>query len=1595
MTEIRRKLVIVGDGACGKTCLLIVFSKGTFPEVYVPTVFENYVADVEVDGKHVELALWDTAGQEDYDRLRPLSYPDSHVILICFAVDSPDSLDNVQEKWIAEVMHFCQNLPIILVGCKKDLRRDQKTIDELRKTSQRPVTPEEGMAVAQKIGAKHYLECSAKSGEGVREVFQYATRAALLSRTRKSKGSNQDSHPSPSPQPPSPLLEHGHLHLPSSIYYDPRTVPGPSRYVRAPVNATGSAGAVLARCNLSSDTGGGVRCAVAGKDYLKILSVNESEKATSSNLAADQTWAQAQTSHRRRGGSKLLSKGTGNARVYEETSIRLAMNTSSTDVGWGHANFSNKIVVASMSGDILVADHGKSNVKLERTVREHTRSVNGLAFSPYLPNYFATCSQDGYVKLWDWRAPDESYVAYDHKYPTRSVSFCPHPSNPFYAVVGLESGGFFKWDYRRGSHGLLDRVAAAHTSAILGLEWGAGPRDGPGCGSGSEGWLCTGGMDKTVKIWDMSRQLQDRKPVHILHTAERVKAVAWRPEHACEVAVVPTTPGLSARPVSGSEKCFASNPDQIEVWDVRRPWLPKYVLDDGEGAVIQMVWAGPDIIWATYSNGTFVQHDLRHCHRPLDSIPRSALAWDSSGSITYASEPVVAEGDLPYDDIKPDVKTLLVERGWRDKSPSDPEYAPANQTVATVTLPVFDLQAFVDLARGYVLGPHRDDEFGAEPGSAGARDACLINAEVAHRAEQYRAAQTWIVLHSLLKPITPPSLHHLMPTSPPPASPATVSHSTPPVSHLALPHRKFRPADRRHASTSALLYQHNPQPPNTQQHTGRFAHPAKSSDNSPASEGRRRYSSAHAPPTGGVLTRPVISRRSSGATRVSRSSGGRRKGSNGRDSRLTARSRSRGGSHTRSRSGPRASSQLPKHVGDGALDDDSDESDRLISPGTEGSRGSFLGMTVGSPSTTPMSSKFSSQKSPRLLPRYGGHSSNPSLNAKILEAPNEADENGLPSSHPRERTISSSQTSATAADDPFSSDHSDDAGDDADDNYYSSSTSSEGRSSPFRAPAPPSSPIAKALKLERQAITKQDSLSSLKTTVPMRSAHSKRVGMEDSSMKESPPISSGGDTEGKRGFVEDGPSMAGNSTDGDLGGSTRRPSPVRQPSLAVERYHARTRSGTLQGHYPSEATITEVHSPAMQHERLNSSSASQHTSSEYALQYQDGGHSRLSVRTRARDGWPIRANGAISSFGVDEEERRGRHLHRTPALHSSLDPRVIAEKEEQARRVGWAAMKETFEYYSEIGDVQMCTTLANVAKGQILLGEDEGRLERVSDAYIDLLSRHRLHTSAAYVRKYGDPSELKRVTQVNTSMYAACGRCKKPLFNNAALPAPDRLRAPPSDGSSRGGSGDRRRSQSRDPFSAAFQTPSHVIPENKRLKMVEGGYGFCDDCHKTAARCSICRLPVRGLHFACAVCSHGGHHECYRQYYLHRPMIESSSSSNPQKSYGKPGNSGWGLSMLIKDPQEVDKTPDGLHERKDSNASDGIAAPRKDSILQGGTIPPALLGTSWATRPKDRDLPRERESLKNRLMGHPCAAGCGHVCWVANESALTPEPAIP
>ena len=141
--------------------------------------FDNYVADIEVEGKEIELVLWDTAGQEDYDRLRPLSYPDTDVILLCFSIISPDSFINVPEKWAPEVRHFCPNVPVILVGNKLDVRNDKVVINELERSKQTPIKYEQGRQMAEKINAFAYLECSAKTKDGVRTVYETAAKAAL------------------------------------------------------------------------------------------------------------------------------------------------------------------------------------------------------------------------------------------------------------------------------------------------------------------------------------------------------------------------------------------------------------------------------------------------------------------------------------------------------------------------------------------------------------------------------------------------------------------------------------------------------------------------------------------------------------------------------------------------------------------------------------------------------------------------------------------------------------------------------------------------------------------------------------------------------------------------------------------------------------------------------------------------------------------------------------------------------------------------------------------------------------------------------------------------------------------------------------------------------------------------------------------------------------------------------------------------------------------------------------------------------------------------------------------------------------------------
>ncbi|KAG4211195.1 hypothetical protein ERO13_A02G083300v2 [Gossypium hirsutum] len=171
------KCVTVGDGAVGKTCLLISYTSNTFPTDYVPTVFDNFSANVVVDGSTVNLGLWDTAGQEDYNRLRPLSYRGADVFILAFSLISKASYENVTKKWIPELNHYAPGVPIVLVGTKLDLRDDSQYLAD--HPSALPISTAQGEELKKQIESSSYIECSAKSQQNVKAVFDTAIKVVL------------------------------------------------------------------------------------------------------------------------------------------------------------------------------------------------------------------------------------------------------------------------------------------------------------------------------------------------------------------------------------------------------------------------------------------------------------------------------------------------------------------------------------------------------------------------------------------------------------------------------------------------------------------------------------------------------------------------------------------------------------------------------------------------------------------------------------------------------------------------------------------------------------------------------------------------------------------------------------------------------------------------------------------------------------------------------------------------------------------------------------------------------------------------------------------------------------------------------------------------------------------------------------------------------------------------------------------------------------------------------------------------------------------------------------------------------------------------
>ncbi|XP_049428584.1 rho-related GTP-binding protein RhoU-like isoform X2 [Epinephelus fuscoguttatus] len=171
--------VLVGDGAVGKTSLIVSYTTNGYPTEYVPTAFDNFTVMVVVDGKPVRLQLCDTAGQDELERLRPLCYKNADVFLLCYSIVRPCSFRNLINKWVPEIRQHCPGTPLVLVGTQLDLREDVQVLIHLAQNHEQPVCTEEGQQLAQELGVVSFAECSALTQKNLKDAFDSAILASI------------------------------------------------------------------------------------------------------------------------------------------------------------------------------------------------------------------------------------------------------------------------------------------------------------------------------------------------------------------------------------------------------------------------------------------------------------------------------------------------------------------------------------------------------------------------------------------------------------------------------------------------------------------------------------------------------------------------------------------------------------------------------------------------------------------------------------------------------------------------------------------------------------------------------------------------------------------------------------------------------------------------------------------------------------------------------------------------------------------------------------------------------------------------------------------------------------------------------------------------------------------------------------------------------------------------------------------------------------------------------------------------------------------------------------------------------------------------
>ncbi|VDB85195.1 unnamed protein product [Peniophora sp. CBMAI 1063] len=603
-------------------------------------------------------------------------------------------------------------------------------------------------------------------------------------------------------------------------YFDSREhgYQGPTRSVRLS-RASTPGGGVIAK---SED---GVRCVVAGKSSLRILRVSDTPHSLTpdhrsavgrgghridasrnywaaagfkvESVTTDAVWGRGNFDHKvltsARNGDLLMwdlnklgvSKYEKRARDHFRSINRLALSPV----------VPYYCLTGSSDGDLRIWDIRTFDKSLIRI--HHVQAVRAAAFSPSTTNPLQAIVglDNGSIYRWDLKMGHKGQldrITVAHSGAVLSLDWCSSSSS---------SDG--------PSHQGLQRQDTL-TSTDLG---------GTNNASGT-GWIASAGMDRTVKVWDLNSAghtaHMSSTPSYTLSAPYPVRHARWRPGYECELALVSNagfgglgqerdsgasetggtvTPDVGVGVGGGGGGAISSSPeieitagreerraaesgfgsDPVEIWDVRRGWLAKWVLPGStiEGGVTDIAFRDSHALWAQHTSGAFSQLDLRHAYRPIDGVPRSSASWDAAGTLTFVADDS-PYFEPPYDDLDPATAQNRLERGLRTKALGDAVYKPAHQGLGSVGLDSHPerIAVFERLAKSYIFD------------GADKHAICGHNARVASEVGELDAAQIWAFAQSQFDPLPPPA--DPVPDEPPlSALPTSLTSPTLPHSHSA------------------------------------------------------------------------------------------------------------------------------------------------------------------------------------------------------------------------------------------------------------------------------------------------------------------------------------------------------------------------------------------------------------------------------------------------------------------------------------------------------------------------------------------------------------------------------------------------------------------------------------------------------------------------------------------------------------------------------------------------------------------------------------------------------------------------------------------